>query len=563
MAPFAALFVLVLAIIWGSIVAILMEDRARTFAGARQNVRNMQQMLSTKVLGEFSAALSRITGVEAWLELAARAQVPPSLGEIVELQKKMEAAALQPPDVRLVTHDGKIIPLIDCGAPSVFVDDREWFQGAMAMAPGHFFIGKTITARDTGQDVIPIVIRARDNAYGIALIGSTIRLDMLREAVVGVLEAGQSDAGIVRGDGTILFDSRRIPGYAGMRIPDFIFKDVAKGDEAITMIEHVSLRKKLPRLSAVTAFERVPLVVYSSLLVDELEQLWWARIRSTIELGSGATLIVLTLSAWIFVLLRRNARDAARIADALAQTEALSKAKSDFMGRMSHELRTPLNAILGFSEMMIDPRFASTATRRGDYARDIHHSGRHLLSMIDQILEISKIESSATAPETRRIALSEMLRDCAQAVECAAKESRIEIGIQVEPDARDLDADPAQLRQMVLSLLSNAVKFNRPGGRVAILAARTRNGIDISVADTGTGIPDAVRPYLFEPFGVGDSKIASDGAQGLCLGLAIAKILIERHRGTITVASDESGTIATLSFPEESVPSAARDDKAA
>jgi signal transduction histidine kinase len=556
MAPFAALFVLVLAIIWGSIAATLMEDRARTIAGARQNVRNMQQMLSTKVLGDFSAALSRITGVEAWLELAARAQVPPSLGEIVELQKKMEAAALQPPDIRLVTHDGRTIPLSDGGAPSVFVDDREWFQGAMEMTPGHFFIGKTITARDTDQEVIPIVIRARENAYGIALIGSTIRLDMLREAVVGVLEAGQSDAGIVRSDGTVLFDSRRIPGYAGMRIPDFIFKDVAKGDEAITMIEHVSLSKRLPRVSAVTAFERVPLVVYSSLLVDELEQLWWARIGRTIELGGVATLIVLTLSAWIFALLRRNEQDAARIAEALAQTAALSRAKSDFMGRMSHELRTPLNAILGFSEMMIDPRFAAVATRRGDYARDIHHSGRYLLAMIDQILEVSKIGAAETALAASRVSLADMLRDCAKGVECAAKEAQVQIDVEVEPGAEYLDADPALLRQMILGLLSNAVKFNRPDGRVAIHAARTRNGIDISVADTGTGIPEAIRPHLFEPFGFGDSKLANEDSRGLCLGLAIVKMLVERHGGTIAVASGDTGTVATLSFTEDRVPAA-------
>jgi signal transduction histidine kinase len=379
---------------------------------------------------------------------------------------------------------------------------------------------------------------------------------MLREAVVGVLEAGQSDAGIVRSDGTVLFDSRRIPGYAGMRIPDFIFKDVAKGDEAITMIEHVSLSKRLPRVSAVTAFERVPLVVYSSLLVDELEQLWWARIGRTIELGGVATLIVLTLSAWIFALLRRNEQDAARIAEALAQTAALSRAKSDFMGRMSHELRTPLNAILGFSEMMIDPRFAAVATRRGDYARDIHHSGRYLLAMIDQILEVSKIGAAETALAASRVSLADMLRDCAKGVECAAKEAQVQIDVEVEPGAEYLDADPALLRQMILGLLSNAVKFNRPDGRVAIHAARTRNGIDISVADTGTGIPDAIRPHLFEPFGFGDSKLANEDSRGLCLGLAIVKMLVERHGGTIAVASGDTGTVATLSFTEDRVPAA-------
>ncbi len=548
------LFALVLAIIWGSIAATLIRDHERTFIDARQDLRNMQHTMSTKVLNGFSAALSRAAGVEAWLTLASRTTLPPPLGDIVDVVKTMDATALQRPDIRLVSGSGEAISLTGILDPYVDVSDREWFQDAMTLAPGQFHVGKAIVARDTGHEVVPITLRAHDNTYGIALVVTSIDLDELRESVLGLLESNSSDAGIIRTDGTVLFDSRQIPGYAGSRFPDFIFKDISKGDQSITVLEHGSLFRKLPRLSAATAFVRIPLVVYTSLLLDELEARWWTSARATLVLGGVATVIALALSAWIFVLLRRNERDAARISEALAQTAALSRAKSDFMGRMSHELRTPLNAILGFSEMMIDPRFASAAVRRIDYARDIHHSGRHLLSMIDQILEVSRIGSAGTPLETARIALADMLRDCAKGVECAAKEAQVRIDIEVEPGAEYLDADPALLRQMMLGLLSNAVKFNRPEGRVAIHAQRTRDGIDISIADTGKGIPEAIRQHLFEPFGFGDSKIACEDSRGLCLGLAIVKMLIERHGGTIAIASGETGTVATLSFPEERVP---------
>jgi signal transduction histidine kinase len=554
---------LVLAIIWGSIAATLIADRDRAFAEARQDLRNNHQMFTTKVLGEIGAALGRAAGVEAWLALASRTPLAPPLGDIVHVLKTMEATVLQPQDIRLIGAGGEAISLTGVLNPYIDVSDREWFRGAMALQPGQFHTGQTIIARDTGTEVVPIAVRAHENAYGIAVVVASMDIGLLRDAIGGVLEAGQSTGGIIRTDGTVLFDSRQGPGYAGGRIPNFLFKDTAKNDKSTTIFEHRSSSTGLPRLSAATAFERIPIVVYTSLLVDEVDQQWWRQVQNTLALGGVATLIVLTLSIWIFVLLRRNERDAVRISQALAQSAALSRAKSDFMGRMSHELRTPLNAILGFSEMMIDPRFASAAVRRGDYARDIHHSGKHLLAMIDQILEVSKIGSTGAPISASRIALAEKLRDCAKGVECAAKEARVRIDVEVEPGAEYLDADPALLRQMMLGLLSNAIKFNRPEGRVAVHAERTRSGLDISVADTGKGIPDSVRPHLFEPFGFGDSNVVNEDSRGLCLGLAIVKMLIERHGGAITIVSDESGTIATLSFPEERVPATDSVEKAA
>ncbi len=548
------LLALVLAIIWGSIAATLIADHDRTLANARQDLRNNHQMFTTKVLGEIGAALGRAAGVEAWLTLASRTPLAPPLGDIVQVLKTMEATVLQPQDIRLFSAGGEAISLTGVLNPYINASDREWFRGAMALQPGQFHTGQTIIARDTGTEVVPIAVRAHENAYGIAVVAASMDIGLLRDAIGGVLEAGQSTGGIIRTDGTVLFDSRQGPGYAGGRIPNFLFKDTAKDDQLTTIFEHRTSITDLPRLSAATAFERIPIVVYTSLLVDEVDQQWWLQVQDTLALGGVATLVALALSVWIFVLLRRNEIDAARISAALAQSAALSRAKSDFMGRMSHELRTPLNAILGFSEMMIDPRFAALATRRGDYARDIHHSGKHLLAMIDQILEVSKIGSAGTPLAARRIALADMLRDCANSMECAAKEVQVRIDIEVAPGAEYLDADPALLRQMMLGLLSNAVKFNRPDGRVAIHALRARSGIDISVADTGRGIPEAIRPHLFEPFGFGDSDVANEDSRGLCLGLAIVKMLVERHGGAIVIASGEAGTIATLSFPEDRVP---------
>lgn len=192
------LLALVLAIIWGSIAATLFQDREHTFADAQQDLRGMHNAMSTKVLSGFSAALNRAAAVEAWLAIASRTVLPPPLGEIIDVLKTMETTALQRPDIRLIGAGGEAISLTGVLDPYVDVSDREWFQGAMKIAPGQFHVGKTIVTRDTGREAIPIAIRAHDNVYGIALVVASLDLDQLRESVVGILEASSNDAEIGR-----------------------------------------------------------------------------------------------------------------------------------------------------------------------------------------------------------------------------------------------------------------------------------------------------------------------------------------------------------------------------
>jgi two-component system cell cycle sensor histidine kinase PleC len=199
-------------------------------------------------------------------------------------------------------------------------------------------------------------------------------------------------------------------------------------------------------------------------------------------------------------------------------------------------------------------RFESLVSRHRDYARDIHRSGRHLLALIDQLLDIAKIESGVVQLNEAKIDLQDFLAECLAVTAPLTGAKKLQVSLSVEPGARALVADRQQLRQMMLNLLSNAAKFNRPEGRIDVLARRVADGLNIIVADTGIGIPGSARPHIFEPFGRGGSQVASK-VEGIGLGLPITKALVELHDGWIELESSAGGgTTATLHFPASRIP---------
>lgn len=552
----AVLTLVVMGLIWGSIGATVLFDRKRMFEIARVNLQDMQKVMSAHVLRAFEAAEARLVGANAWLALASRQSPRPGVEELADVLDRMRSNPTGVQDIRLVDGGGKFLRFGQWGELGTDVSDREWFIDARAALAGALRVGASVKARDTGIEIIPIAMRASPNAYGVEVISSTIRIDRMRQAFAGTLGASTNDAGIMRRDGLVLFHTTDIPNFVGSRYPGFDYTRFLTEDGASVLFEHRGLLYGKPRLSAATAFAQVPMVVYTTLLVDELYAKWWSGAREILVQGGIASAVVLALSAWILVLLRRNDRHAAKVARALSEVQAASSAKTDFMAKMSHELRTPMNAILGFSELMGNPRFVASPARQSEYARDIHGSGRHLLSLIDQILDIARLESGDVVREDTTICLPELLQECVDGIKPLAEGRHLQVSLSVAPGAQALRADRQQVRQMVLNLLSNAVKFNRQGGQIVVQAARTEGGLSIAVADTGQGVPEAIRPHLFEPFGRGSALVATKPAEGLGLGLPIAKALIDQHQGSIAIAdSDLGGTVVTLPFPPDRVPS--------
>jgi len=241
--------------------------------------------------------------------------------------------------------------------------------------------------------------------------------------------------------------------------------------------------------------------------------------------------------------------------EARRHAESANTAKSQFLAQMSHELRTPLNAILGFSEVMKNEVFGPHAVPQyKEYANDIHVSGQHLLNLINEVLDLSRIEAGRYELNEEAISLAAVVEDCHRLLKLRAQNRNIAIHQAFEPDLPRLWADERAIRQVCLNLLSNAIKFTPPGGEIWLKVGWTAAGGQyLSVKDTGPGIPEHEIPIVLSKFGQGSNAIKSAEA-GTGLGLPIAKNLVEIHGGTFTLKSKlRVGTELIATFPPERV----------
>jgi signal transduction histidine kinase len=242
----------------------------------------------------------------------------------------------------------------------------------------------------------------------------------------------------------------------------------------------------------------------------------------------------------------QNARLFREIADKSRQLEAASRHKSEFLANMSHELRTPLNAILGFSEVLAEEMFGEVNEKQAEYLQDILASGRHLLSLINDILDLAKVEAGRLELDLARFHLPSALDNALTLVRERATRHGITLTQQVDPGVGDIVADERKVKQILLNLLSNAVKFTPSGGRVTLTAAVADGAVIIAVRDTGVGIASEDQAAIFEEF----RQVGRDNTrkhEGTGLGLTLAKKFVELHGGRIWVES-QVGQGSTFRF---------------
>ncbi len=232
------------------------------------------------------------------------------------------------------------------------------------------------------------------------------------------------------------------------------------------------------------------------------------------------------------------------------RAEAANRAKSEFLANMSHELRTPLNAILGFSEMLLNRMFGPLGSEKYDeYAKDIHDSGKHLLNVINDILDMSKIEAGHVKVECEQVDLAPLIEETLRFISIPAERKNIHVRQDISAGL-NLHADRRAMKQIMLNLLSNAVKFTDEGGYIVLRARKKRGALTLSIGDTGIGIPKSALKKMGQPFEQVQSQYAkSQGGSGL--GLAISRSLTLLHGGKMRVFSREGeGTIITLRIPD-------------
>jgi signal transduction histidine kinase len=245
------------------------------------------------------------------------------------------------------------------------------------------------------------------------------------------------------------------------------------------------------------------------------------------------------------VIAIENARLFREIEQKTRELEAASQHKSEFLATMSHELRTPLNAILGFSEILAQGMFGTVNDKQAEYLRDILESGQHLLSLINDILDLSKIEAGRMELEVSEFDLPQAISNGLTLVRERALRRGIDLRHAVDDRLGAIRADERKVKQVLLNLLSNAIKFTPEGGRVEVRAAAAGDAVEVSVTDTGVGIAPEDQAAVFEEFrqvGAAEKK-----AEGTGLGLALSRKFVELHGGRIWVES-EPGRGSTFTF---------------
>ncbi|PRD45815.1 PAS domain-containing sensor histidine kinase [Phyllobacterium phragmitis] len=231
------------------------------------------------------------------------------------------------------------------------------------------------------------------------------------------------------------------------------------------------------------------------------------------------------------------------------RAEGANRAKSEFLANMSHELRTPLNAIIGFSEMMQQATFGPLGSDRyEEYVRDIHTSGAYLLNVINDILDMSKIEAGHFSLDSEQIDLCPLIRETVRVISLQAQEKKIEVQTKIA-ETMTLNADRRAIKQVLINLLSNAVKFTSEGGRISVRARKTSGALILTIEDTGCGIPKAALKKLGHPFEQVENQFTKSHA-GSGLGLAISRSLVSLHGGALKIRSAEGvGTIVSVRIP--------------
>ena len=273
--------------------------------------------------------------------------------------------------------------------------------------------------------------------------------------------------------------------------------------------------------------------------------------RNPPQAFSDKELTLLTTFADQAVIAIQNSRLFNEIEAKSRELELANKHKSEFLANMSHELRTPLNAIIGFSEVLSEKMFGEVNDKQHEYLLDIHSSGHHLLSLINDILDLSKIEAGRMELDLATTSLPMLLDNCMTLVRERASRQGLLLALEVEAGVTDWVADVRKLKQVVINLLSNAVKFTPAGGRVTLRARRLEHAVEIAVVDTGVGIAKDQQALVFEEFrqAGGDYLRKSEGTG---LGLSLAKRFVELHGGTMRIESEPGrGSIFAFILPEK------------
>jgi len=567
--------------------------------GVAWSVREAALNRTTSSAGNLSAAFCEqvyhtLSTISAAMDLTAREIRADPVGfRLDRWSEELPALAHPTMFVSLVDANGKLISTtIKPGISGVDLSDLEYVKVHLALVNPDMYISEPTVGRISGRVMIQVSKRIDDaNGKFLGILVFALAPDDLTSLHRSIDLGPRGVIALIGTDGLLRARFGDLPDGSpsamGGPWPVMLGQDEMVGvvrSDAVDGISRVWSLRRLPNY---------PLIVAAGLSLDD--ELTESRTHMVLEIGIGVAASFL-LAALNILLVRENRRrnqrelELAREHDALEsaraellieqrklatvnrelvlstqRAEAANLAKSQFLAQMSHELRTPLHAVIGFSELIshyVGP--APAAGQIAGYADDIMKSGRHLLELINSILDLSKVESGTASLAEDEVALREVIDDSLVTVREQASEAGLAIDTNLPATLPVIRGDTTRLRQVFINLLSNAVKFTPRGGSVAVSARYEKDGgFAVIVADTGIGMTEAELVIAMEPFGQVENSLARS-FEGTGLGLPLARRMTELHGGRLTLRSVKGvGTSVEIYLPSSRILRASDDTRTA
>jgi signal transduction histidine kinase len=418
------------------------------------------------------------------------------------------------------------------------------------------FMGPPVHAKIFGG-MIAVVTRRIDGPHGefAGVAAAILNMSYLEQVLKRYESLAGVRASLYLRDGTTLArypDGKGRIGRAGAHTR--LFREELPRAEAGTY-HAASAETGERRIFSYKAVAGYPLVAQVSMARAAALAPWHGRIGVTGGLALLAMAAAALATAMIYRQARRLEAERLRALEAQFAAEDASRSKSEFLAHMSHELRTPMNAVIGFTEMMSREVYGPIGSAKyREYLGDIAVSGQHLLHVVNNVLDLAKVEAGKWEIEEAPIALREFCISSAQMVRERARASHVGVDVDADAPTVTLAADPRLLRQIVLNLVTNAIKFTEPGGRVSIgWGLRADGSLALEVRDTGVGMSSEDTQRVLQPFGRG-SALRARARHEPGLGLPLCKRFAELHGGELAITSVlGAGTCVTVVFPEERV----------
>jgi two-component system cell cycle sensor histidine kinase PleC len=538
---------LVVAGIWTVAFWRLASDHHDLYESAKNELLGAQKLLSAQVGRTVESAEGLLEAADLWL-----AEQPDgtNLAQLAEVIDRLQRRHRFPLNVRVFAQDGRMIQFGPYGSERIGVADREYIRALDGQPAGWIHVGLQIVARNTGLPSIPLAMKARPNAFGIGYIVTSIPVVPLADVVRDLFVSAPGIVGIVRDDGYILFRSPDSEGIVGRRLDIDSYAGVPGERRALGLIDNRNDSDGRPILVAFKRIEKQPLFVYASFRKADIEAKIDARRIWTVGFAALATLLAAMMATLVVRFTDLREREAERVRAALVAAEAANAAKREFLANVSHELRTPLNAIIGFSEFVVMQVFGPLPERYRSYIGDVLTAGRHLLGVVDQLLDLAAIEARRLVLKPVELDPGSAVRDVLEMMRPIAVEREVKIEAVAPAASLTVVSDAGALRQILVNLAGNAVKFCKAGGTVRVGWTREDAGpLRIWVADEGEGIPPADLGHIFEPFWRKESAHLSRRS-GTGLGLSLTRQLVLRLGGTIRVESEPGkGSVFEVLLP--------------